>query len=66
MQCRRVAPDVFEPVTFLHLFAQRAILLLKLPALHRTGDEQFDFVEIQRFGDEIVCAALHRLHCDIH
>jgi hypothetical protein len=65
MQRRRIAPDVFEPVTFVHLFAERAIFLLKFAALHRARDQQFDFVEVQRLGDEIVSAAFHRLDCDI-
>ena len=65
MQRRRIAPDIFEPVTLVHLFAERAIFLLKFAALHRARDQQFDFVEIQRLGDEIVSAAFHRLDCDI-
>ena len=65
MQRRRIAPDIFEPVTLVHLFAERAIFLLKFAALHRARDQQFDFVEVQRLGDEIVSATFHRLDCDI-
>ena len=66
MQCRRIAPDVFESVTFVHLFPQRAIFLLEFAALHRARDQQFNLVEIERLGDEIVSTAFHRLHCEIH
>ena len=66
MQRRGVAPDVFEPVAFVYLFAESAIFLLELTALHRARDQQFDLVEVERLGDEIVSAAFHRLHCEIH
>ena len=65
MQRPRIAPDVFESVTLVDLFAKCAIFLLKFAALHRSRDEQFDFVEVQRLGDEIVSATFHRLDCDI-
>ena len=45
--------------------AQRAIFLLKLSALHRTRDQQFHLVEVERFGDKIVRTAFHRFDCDI-
>jgi len=50
MQCCRVSPDVFEAVTFLHLFPKRAIFLLEVPALHRARDQQLNLVEIERLG----------------
>jgi hypothetical protein len=43
------------------LLPQRPVFLLDAPGAERTRDQHFDFVEIQRFGDEIVGAALHRL-----
>ena len=59
MQRCRVAPDVFEAVTLVHLLPERAIFLLKSAALHRASDQQFNFVEIERLGHKIVSAAFH-------
>ena len=60
MQRRRIADHVFEPVTFVDLLPQRSILLFELAFAQRAHDQQFHFVEIQRFSDEIVSAAFHR------
>ncbi len=60
-QRRRFADDVLEAETFVHLLAQRPILLLHPPAGQRPRDQDFDLVEIERLGHEIVGAALHRL-----
>ena len=66
MQCRRVAPNVFESVTFVNLLPKRAIFLLELAPLHRARDQHFDLVEVERLGHKIVRAAFHRLDCHIH
>ena len=44
---------------------ERAVFLLELSALHRARDQQFDFVEVERLGHEIVRTAFHRLDCDV-
>ena len=65
VQRGRVAPDIFQPVTFVHLLPQRAVFLFQFAALYRARDQQFDLVEVERFGHKIVSAAFHRFDCDI-
>ena len=57
----RFAPDVFQAVALIDLLAQRAIFLLQFAALQRARDQHFHLVEIERFRDKIIGAALHRL-----
>ncbi len=65
MEGGRFAPNVFEAVTLVHLLPERAIFLLQFATLHGTGNQQFDFVQIKRLGDKIVCAAFHRFDRDV-
>jgi hypothetical protein len=62
VQRGRFADDVLESEAFIHLLAQRPVLLLHPPARECPRDQHLNFVEVERFGDEIVGAALHRLH----
>ena len=59
-QRRRFADDVFESVTFVHLLTQRPIFLLHPAAGQGARDQDFDLVEVERLGHEIVGAAFHR------
>ena len=65
VQCRRVTPDIFEPITLVHLLAERAIFLLQSAGLQGACDQQLDFVQIERLRDKIVGAAFHCFDRDI-
>ena len=60
------ADQPLEPVLALDLLLQLDDFLLHLPAAQRPVDQDFQPVDVQRLGDEIVRAALHRLDRRVH
>ena len=57
-----LADDVLEAMLGLQLLAKVLILGAEVLALEGVLDDQVDFVELERLGDVVVGAELHRLH----
>ena len=57
-----LADDVLEAVLGLELLPEVEVLVAELLALERVPDDEVDFVELERLGDVVVGAELHRLH----
>ena len=62
----RVPQQPVQSVALRHLLLQRDILHLQRAAAQRTFDEQVQFLDVERLGDEMISAPLHRLHGHVH
>ncbi len=59
---RALADESFEAVLASQLALELAVLVLQALALERVGDGEPQLVELERLGDVVVGAELHRLH----
>ncbi len=62
---RRVADEIFQSELLVELLAQLPVLGLDLARMERTHEDRLQLLEVERLGDVIVRAALHRLHGDL-
>ena len=62
LQCIRFAQDALDGKLLLDLLLERLVLVLQVPAAECPLHQEFHFIEIQRFGDKMICPAPHRLH----
>ena len=65
-QGERFAENIFQTEAFVDLLTQSPVLLLHPARLQCARDQDFDLIEVERFGHEIVSAAFHRFHGGIN
>ena len=63
---RRLPDQALQPVPLLHLLLELDHLRLDLPRAERALQQDFEPVDVDGFGDEIIRAAAHRLDCGVH